>query len=477
MSVFWCRVLYIAATLIPLSFLRFVHLFPEDPKIKELFIQTSGIFSLISLLFIVALIISPHLIIENVNIRAGQEKQIIWGSLYFLYVIYITGYFAWALWSLFKKLLKATGNLKIQLKYVFLGTSTSIILGSTFNLFLPTFGYFQLNWLGQVTTLFMVAFVSYAIERYQLLGIRVILTEILIVAIALILLTQAILANTFWGNIVGFSVFGLFLIFGYLLIRSVLREIKTREKMEELALDLERANTQLMKLDKARTEFMSMASHQLRTPLTAIKGYISLAMEGQYGEMPKALREKLKNVYLSNERLINLVGDLLTVSRIEMGKLTAEKEPAQIADLIKSCIEEMKFTAKKKGLKLLFAKPKTRLPKINIDTLKIRQVILNLIDNAIKYTPKGEIKIEAKKKGPVIQIAVKDTGEGLTKEEKETIFEGFTRGRAGTAFFIEGAGLGLYVAKKYLDLHQGKIWAESEGRGKGSVFYVELPIK
>ncbi len=126
---------------------------------------------------------------------------------------------------------------------------------------------------------------------------------------------------------------------------------------------------------------------------------------------------------------------------------------------------------------LIFKKPKKPLPEIEIDALKIRQVFLNLIDNAIRYTNKGEIKIGTEKVGSSIQVSVRDTGEGLSEKEKKDIFEGFSRGSAGISYFIEGAGLGLYVAKKFLQLHQGKIWAESGGKGKGSTFYVELPIK
>jgi signal transduction histidine kinase len=160
-----------------------------------------------------------------------------------------------------------------------------------------------------------------------------------------------------------------------------------------------------------------------------------------------------------------------------MGKLTAEKKPCQIEDLIQSCVEEMEIAAQKKGLKLFFTKPETKLPEMEIDSFKIGQGLSNLIDNAIRYTQRGEIEIKVKRIDKKIQISVRDTGEGLTKEEQETIFEGFTRGMAGTTFFIEGTGLGLHVAKRYIDLHNGKIWAESEGRGKGSTFYIELPTK
>lgn len=250
-----------------------------------------------------------------------------------------------------------------------------------------------------------------------------------------------------------------------------------QQKVDEQTKELKKAFEELKVLDKAKSEFISMASHQLRTPLSAIKGYISMLLEGSYGQLPEKAKEKLKNVFQSNERLIKIVNDLLNISKIELGRMELERQAVQLEELIQSSCEELKLEAEKRNLKLSFEKPKKPLPKINIDSLKIRQVILNLIDNAIRYTHQGEIKIEAKRKSSSILISIKDTGEGLTPEEGKRIFEGFTRGSAGINFFIEGAGLGLYVAKKFLELHDGKIWAESKGKGKGSTFYVELPIK
>jgi len=249
-----------------------------------------------------------------------------------------------------------------------------------------------------------------------------------------------------------------------------------QEKVAEQTKELKDAYEKLKKLDEAKSEFISMASHQLRTPLTVIKGYLSMILEGDYGKLSQKMGKSLKNVFVSNERLIKIVNDLLNISRVELGKMELEKTRIQIENLIQSCSEEMKTEAEKKNLNLIYKKPKTKLPKLNIDELKIRQVITNLIDNAIRYTKKGKIEISPVKKKNSILIKINDTGEGLTKEEQQHIFEGFTRGSAGIDFFIEGAGLGLYVAKKYLDLHQGKMWAESSGKGKGSTFYVEIPV-
>ena len=326
--------------------------------------------------------------------------------------------------------------------------------------------------------------------------------QIISLILILFFFTLSFLVEGKASELVIIAVFTLVIVYGYFfnkstdkLIQANFAQRKAKEALEELAETLQekvdeqtkkikdaykklrKAYEDLKVLDKAKSEFISMASHQLRTPLTAIKGYISMFLEGMFNHLSPKAREKMENVFYSNERLIKIVNDLLNISKIELGKMELEKENVQIEDLIQSCCEELKIEAEKKGLKFYFQRPKKALLKINIDSLKIRQVILNLIDNAIRYTQKGEIEIKAEKINSKIQISVRDTGEGLTKEEKKKIFEGFTRGAAGITYWIEGAGLGLYVAKKYVELHQGKIWAESKGKGKGSTFYVELPIR
>jgi len=309
------------------------------------------------------------------------------------------------------------------------------------------------------------------------------------------LLTLSFLFEGKNSTLVIISVFTLVIIYGTFfnkstdkIIQAYFAQRKAKEALEELAEKLEeqveqrtkelrRAYEELKVLDKAKSEFISMASHQLRTPLTAIKGYISMFLEGSYDHLPAKIKEKMKNVFHSNERLIRIVNDLLNISKIELGKMELEKEEVQLEELIQSCYEEMRIEAERKNLKFIFTRPKKLLPKIEIDPFKMRQVILNLLDNAIRYTQKGEIEIKTEKTDSNLEISIRDTGEGLTKEEEKRIFEGFTRGGAGLTHWIEGIGLGLYIAKKYLELHNGKIWAESEGKGKGSTFYIELPIK
>ena len=240
---------------------------------------------------------------------------------------------------------------------------------------------------------------------------------------------------------------------------------------------LKDANVRLKQLDVAKSEFISLASHQLRTPLSIIKGYVSMIMEGSWGQVTNDQKEQLNKVYLSNDRLIKLVEDLLTVSRIESGRLDFDLEMVSLENMVDSVVKEFAQIAKNKKLYLKFIKPEKQLPKIRIDSLKIRQVVQNLIDNALHYTKEGGIKIKLKLKKDKILFSIQDTGIGISDDEKVVLFEKFSRGKDVGKMHTEGTGLGLYLSVKMIGAHQGKIWVESEGKGKGSTFYFELPVK
>jgi signal transduction histidine kinase len=184
----------------------------------------------------------------------------------------------------------------------------------------------------------------------------------------------------------------------------------------------------------------------------------------------------------------------LDISRIEAGKMEFEPQETQVEGIIDSVVQELKITAEQKKLYLRYEKPETPLPKLMLDIDKMRQVFLNILHNAIKYTKEGGITIKVKsqnsKTEPIgargemrtkfsasVKIAISDTGEGMTKEDLVKIFQSFSRGTVDTTTYTEGAGLGLYIARKFVEMHQGRIWAESEGKSKGSTFYVELPAK
>lgn len=242
---------------------------------------------------------------------------------------------------------------------------------------------------------------------------------------------------------------------------------KTNKKLKE-------AYDKLKQLDLAKNEFISIASHQLRTPLTSIKGFISMIREGDYGRIGKETDEALRKIFISNERLIKLVNDLLSLSRIESGTFGFVFKENEIGLLVKNIVDNFKIEAEEKGLKVNYHKPEKAINSFLFDKDKIYEVVSNLIDNAIKYTIEGTVDVFIENVENKIRIIISDTGKGMEKDETNYIFEKFRRGIESSNLNTEGVGLGLYVCRKIIDAHNGKIYAESEGLGKGSRFIVEL---
>ncbi len=323
---------------------------------------------------------------------------------------------------------------------------------------------------GFLFILIFLGITAYAITKHRLFGIKVLLTEALVIATAVALLVQALTAPETILKILGLGLLVFFSIFGYQLVKSVIREI-------ELRAALELAYQELKKLDDAKSEFISIASHQLRTPLTAVKGYVSMMLEKDYGDIPSKMSQPLQNVYASNERLIALVNDILNISKIEAGKMEMDLEKTSLEDLILDIMNELKVKADNRKLFLKYEKPEIPISEIVVDKTKLRQVILNLIDNSIKYTDKGGTTVKLLKLDSKVRIEVSDTGMGIEPEYIGRLFESFSRANVGARTHPEGTGLGLYIARRFVEMHKGRVWAESEGKGKGSKFVIELPIK
>jgi len=237
------------------------------------------------------------------------------------------------------------------------------------------------------------------------------------------------------------------------------------------------ANKRLVKLDNEKSEFLSIASHQIRTPLTSVKGFLSLLLEGSYGELVTTQIDVLKKIYTSNDRVVNLVEDLLNISRIEAGGMEFNIEKWRLENICQEVIDTLALKAKDNGLYLRFIKPTTPLPEVMIDGLKVREVISNLVDNAVKYTPHGGVELKLEKIDDCVRATVSDTGIGIPQTELPYLFAKFSRGKDTARLNTGGTGLGLYVGKQMIEKSGGKIWVESEGDAKGSRFVVELPIE
>ncbi|KKQ47031.1 MAG: PAS/PAC sensor signal transduction histidine kinase [Candidatus Moranbacteria bacterium GW2011_GWD2_37_9] len=318
---------------------------------------------------------------------------------------------------------------------------------------------------------------AYLIVRYKAFNVKVFGVQALMLSLIIIIASEYF----FIDSLVNFILVGITLIlalgFGYILTKSVKRDIQQKEELEVLSQQLVKANIQLKKLDKAKSEFISIASHQLRTPLTAIKGYLSLVVEGSYGQVDDSVKNALQKAYSANERLILLVEDLLNASRIESGRMKYDLADARLEDLVSQSCDSLALKAEDEGLFLKVNAPKSPLPVFHVDGIKVREVISNFIDNAIKYTEKGGVEIGFESDSNSVKIIVSDTGIGIPRDEIPYLFKKFSRGKNTSRLNATGTGLGLFVAKNNIEAHGGRVWVESDGIGKGSRFYIQLPLK
>jgi len=377
--------------------------------------------------------------------------------------------------SLFLRIFQFKKIEQKQMIFTFLGMLFTAILIVGFSVFLPIV-FSDLRFL-PFSALFMLPFiglVSYTIYRHKLFNLKVLVTGFLVFVIAALTFIEVIFTKDATLLIFRGGVLLLILVAGVLLTRSVLREIKQREKIEKLAEDLKVANERLKELDRQKSEFVSIASHQLRSPITAIRGYISLILEKEFGDYPTALKEPLSRISESTRLMVKSIEDYLSISRIEQGRMRYEMSDLDITELAKTVVSEYVPVADKKGLDLTFTGAAKNIVKADVG--KIKQVIANLVDNSIKYTPSGSVTVKATLFEGKARVTVADTGVGLAKEDIGDLFNKFVRARGANKINTSGTGLGLYVAKQMIEAHKGKIWVESEGKGKGSKFIFEVPV-
>ncbi len=230
-------------------------------------------------------------------------------------------------------------------------------------------------------------------------------------------------------------------------------------------------------IERLKTEFVSIVAHQLRTPLSAVKWTLKMILDGDLGEVSKEQREFLNKTYISNERMIRLINDLLNITRIEEGRFLYNVQKQSIIEVAERVIASSREEAQRRGIRFEFKKPRKKIPEVKIDSEKISLVFQNLLDNAIHYTKTGghvKVSIDYLKDEEKIIISVKDTGIGILKDQQKRVFSRFFRGANAIKTETEGTGLGLFIAKNIVEAHNGKIWFESR-KNKGSTFHFSLP--
>lgn len=230
-------------------------------------------------------------------------------------------------------------------------------------------------------------------------------------------------------------------------------------------------------IEREKSDFISISSHQLRTPLGSIKWNLEMLVNGEFGELPELARGVIGQIMESNQRMINIVTDLLSVSRIERRQVANKPELVEVAPVVQSVIDETKVLADEQTVTVTSQMLSERPLRVMVDPKLFHEVVENLVTNAIKYNKiEGTATVSVAQAGDKVKISVADTGEGIPEEERERIFTKFFRGNSAIRGDTDGTGLGLFVVKSYVELWGGRVWFESAA-GKGSVFYIELPAK
>jgi signal transduction histidine kinase len=465
----WIALTHSSALFIPLVFCYFSNIFPTP------IIRNKIVLSAIPVPFIITLyyLLSGNSIIGK---TIGLSYELNYGYIYYQIILFL--YFLLSYILLFLQYRRANKKEeKQQVRLISIGLIISSILAMITDLIFPYLNIFAYTWLGPIFTLILLVSIFIAILRHNLFNIRVIVTEIFSVVILAALLIDVFISNDPTGILLRSIILILIAIFIFFLLRGVYREVNQRERIEKLAEALGKANERLKELDQLKSEFVSLATHQIRGPLTAIKGYISLMLEGDYGEVPKNLKEPIGVVAESSQSLSVIVEDYLNVSRIEQGRMNYDFTTFDLNVLAGEVVNEMKPNIEKKGLVISLAVCSEPV-NVNADMGKIKQVIGNLVDNAVKYTPSGSISVslDLNKADKKVTLKIKDTGIGIKAETIPHLFQKFSRAEDASKANILGTGLGLYVAKEMLKANGGKVWVESEGEGKGSTFFVELSV-
>ena len=312
-----------------------------------------------------------------------------------------------------------------------------------------------------------LGFLMYSIVRFKTFNIK------LIGAVALVLGLCALTFSLIFVNRVEIIqpiatiTFLLAASFGVLLIRSIQNEVAQRERIEELARNLELANRQQVTL-------IHFITHQIKGFVAKSRNIFSMIMDGDFGPVPEAMMPMVEEGFRSDTKGANTIQEILNASNIKSGKVTYANAPYDLKELVEEVIKDLKSAADSKGLALTLQEEGEGFT-VTGDRLQMFNAVKNLIDNSIKYTLKGGVAASLAKKDGHIRFEIVDTGVGITAEDMQHLFTEGGHGKESQKINVDSTGFGLFIVKNIVEAHKGKVWAESEGAGKGAKFIVELP--
>lgn len=460
------RLTMLFAALHSFFFFLFIYTFLEQKKVltAKLLVPLTS-----SLLIVIALTLSP-LIFEKLEPNQLGELSPKVGPAMPFFGIFVGTCILLAFYSLIKKYRKSSGVEKLQWRYLSFGLALTFFLVLVYSFL----GFVVLENLstvkfGHLYTLPFLIFTTYAMVKHRLLNIKAILAELAVILLNIVIFVQLVNSESVRQLLVNGIVLMGTAITGYLVIKGVNTEIKHREELQKLTEELQVANKKLDELNKFKADMLSLAAHDIKRPLATIKGFASILIDGLYGPVTEKMKETLVKIKNSSDDLVTLVESLLNLRRAEEGY---KFEPTKLNDLIAGVITELRPVAAEKKVELSFTS-KDDLS-ANADAQKLKEAIKNIIDNALKYTPQGYVRVNLENDNGYALISITDSGLGIPSNLLSRLFgEEFVRDER-FKHQIRGTGLGLYLTGKIITAHGGTIWAESAGEGKGSRFFVKL---
>lgn len=372
---------------------------------------------------------------------------------------------------LIRRIIKSKKGDKKPYVLILVGAILTFALLFTFNLILPAvFEVTRFIPLGAVTIFPFALFTTYAIFKHKTFKVKNLGSTLMAFLLCVATFIEVIFAENTGQLFLRVGIFLFVLLISIQFIKNIFALEKTKDSLEE-------ANVKLQSLDKLKSEFISLASHQLRSPLTVIKGYASTLTDGIVGDLTPKQNEIVRHIYTSAQGLASVVEDFLNVTKIEQGGMKYVFTETDIKTIVKDLASDMKIAAEDKHLTFTSSIHELGKYMMQADSVKLKQVFLNLVDNSIKYTKEGFVKVSLTedKNDKTIIFSVSDSGVGISEETKAKLFTKFARGEGG-ALNAGGSGLGLYLAQEIVKAHKGQIIIDSKGLGKGSTFSVVLPI-
>jgi len=422
------------------------------------------------MLYVTYLYFFTNQIITGPIVLENGGRGFLYGPWRFIVDIELWGYFAIALFVLARKYKRFTDQAKQQVLFIMLGTyPTLAVAGLTNDIFL-TYGYFQYFWIGPTALIIWLTSVAYSVAQLQLFNVRVIAAEALIFLLWLMFLVRTILSQDETDFVTNAGFFVAVMVLGVFLINSVLKKVRQREMIEGQEKELAFINTQ-------QESLLNFISHEVKGYFAKSEAVFSGIVENDYGPPAPALRVMATSGLTDVRTGVSMVMSILDASSMKRGTVAYRMSLFDIKKTVGEVAEEMRPEAEAKGLQYVVTGVTGPVFAMRGDETKIRKhVIRNLIDNAIRYTPVGSIKIELSCTASLVRFTVEDTGVGITPEDMPRLFTEGGHGKDSLTVNVHSTGYGLYIAKQVIEAHGGTVEALSSGQGKGAQFVVELPV-